>query len=123
MLESTYFAVHSCFRYSGNMAQILLSGNHLSVVICVQSCAWSSATLYQIKVCVLAILENPVYGYNSIELQHFVTEVFFYLPRNYVWGIISAVALLHRFRYWLRRLLRLLRLRRSAERVSTETAM
>lgn len=36
-----------------------------------------------------------------------------------MWGIISAVALLHRLRYWLRKLLRLLRLRRSAERVSS----
>jgi hypothetical protein len=40
------------------------------------------------------------------------------MPRNYVWGIISAVALLHRLRYWLRKALRLLRLRRNAEQVS-----
>lgn len=66
MLESTYFAVHSCFR---------------------------------------AILGVA---------QHFTRL------RNYVFGIISAIALLHRLRYWLRKLLRLLRLRRNVERQQEE---
>ena len=40
------------------------------------------------------------------------------LSRNHVWGIISAVSLLRRLQYWLKQLLRLLRLRQTQERVS-----
>jgi len=40
-------------------------------------------------------------------------------PRNHVWGIITAVALLRRLRLWLKHILRALRLRQERETVRT----
>lgn len=39
--------------------------------------------------------------------------------RNHVWSIIAAVALLRRLRYWLKKILRALRLQQAGNSVST----
>ena len=40
-----------------------------------------------------------------------------FLVRNYMWGLLGALAVLRRLRYWLKRLLRWLRLRNVAQSV------
>ncbi len=59
---------------------------------------------------------NTDYAYTYSNFLLCVNIIILSLPRNQVWEILAAIAVLRRLQQWLRYLLRLLRLRRHAER-------
>ena len=137
MLESTYFAVHSCFRYSKRITVTCDTINfNCILILCMYTCrklsvmmifgcllhlqgsSWCCSALHSVKVSTTSLflmLIYTVYMYMKHSLPPPPPPP--QMIRNHVWGIISAVALLRRLQYWLKQLLRLLRLRRTQERV------